>query len=438
MTNIEQIYSALNNLRQQPIDGYHCLRIGINQISLLGWLKAQTGNKKFYWRDKSGDFTLAMLGVSHQISTLEAPNRLTHANYFGGVSFNPKDKQWPGFSSSQFIVPRIEIRCNQGQYSIACHINARDHHLNTEIDACLAILDELKPEVEIHSAPLNFLIEQTTHSPDYPLWQCMVNSVLANIKQGSLQKVVLSRQTTLKLEQTSDSQGDKSIEHSCWDLLGQWQHLTPNCFQFALQFEPDTIFIGSSPEKLFRRIGNTLHTEAMAGTTPIGNTQKEHEQFYRQLINDNKLGHENELVANYITEILEQVCRQYSQSELNIVKLAHVQHLNQTFSGQLKTRVTDHQLLNLLHPTPAVAGVSKAESLKIISQLEPYIRGWYSGAVGYCSPEHCVFSVAIRSALIQNNNIKVFAGAGIVEGSTAELEWHELNNKVSTILSLLA
>jgi menaquinone-specific isochorismate synthase len=75
--------------------------------------------------------------------------------------------------------------------------------------------------------------------------------------------------------------------------------------------------------------------------------------------------------------------------------------------------------------------------MEYINKNEPYKRGWYAGAVGYIGGEQSEFCVAIRSALVNKNSIKLYAGAGIVQGSEAECEWQELDDKVSTILTLL-
>ena len=108
------------------------------------------------------------------------------------------------------------------------------------------------------------------------------------------------------------------------------------------------------------------------------------------------------------------------------------------FANMLLTKKTqDSHLLHKLHPTPAVGGIPKLPALQFINDNEPYNRGWYAGAVGCISEHESDFSVAIRSALISENCIKLFAGAGIVTGSIAEQEWQELDNKIQTILTIL-
>ncbi|MGS0727342.1 chorismate-binding protein, partial [Shewanella sp. 0m-11] len=102
-----------------------------------------------------------------------------------------------------------------------------------------------------------------------------------------------------------------------------------------------------------------------------------------------------------------------------------------------KPGVNDFQLIQALHPTPAVGGLPKESAMNFIRQQEGYVRGWYAGACGYFNKHESEFAVAIRSALIEPGRINLFAGAGIVAGSEADKEWTELENKLTTILSIL-
>ena len=45
--------------------------------------------------------------------------------------------------------------------------------------------------------------------------------------------------------------------------------------------------------------------------------------------------------------------------------------------------------------------------------------------------------MSIRCAHVSDTAIRLYAGAGIVAGSQADDEWHELDAKIADILSLL-
>ena len=119
------------------------------------------------------------------------------------------------------------------------------------------------------------------------------------------------------------------------------------------------------------------------------------------------------------------------------MQLHSVQHLWVPIKATLAANTSDAKLLDRLHPTPAVGGCPKQPALQFINDNEPYLRGWYAGTVGYLNAQKSDFSVAIRSALIADNKIELFAGAGIVTGSIATQEWQELDNKIRTILEII-
>ena len=78
-------------------------------------------------------------------------------------------------------------------------------------------------------------------------------------------------------------------------------------------------------------------------------------------------------------------------------------------------------MLDRLHPTPAVCGIPKRISNQLISELEPFHRGWYAGTMGIEHNDNTDFTVMIRSALWRDNAGYAWSGAGIVEESDAYL-----------------
>jgi menaquinone-specific isochorismate synthase len=93
--------------------------------------------------------------------------------------------------------------------------------------------------------------------------------------------------------------------------------------------------------------------------------------------------------------------------------------------------------MTALHPSPAVGGVPPGKALEYIREHEPFDRGWYAGPVGWIGPNSSEFAVAIRSGLVHDNTLSLYSGAGIVDGSTPEDEWNEIDTKLSSALSAL-
>ena len=114
-----------------------------------------------------------------------------------------------------------------------------------------------------------------------------------------------------------------------------------------------------------------------------------------------------------------------------------MQHLVARLEGVLRQGVDDGAILAAIHPTAAVAGFPRQLSVERIEQLEPFDRGWYAGPVGWIGRDRAEFAVSIRSGLIINNVIDLYSGAGIVEGSTPDSEWKEIENKIANFLKAL-
>jgi len=120
----------------------------------------------------------------------------------------------------------------------------------------------------------------------------------------------------------------------------------------------------------------------------------------------------------------------------SVVKASNAHHLITRFQGTLKDAVDDAEILTVLHPTPAVGGTPRAQALKAIAELEPFARGWYAGPIGHIGYDSVDFAVALRCALIQDSCVNLYAGAGIVQGSTADEEWQEIEQKKSIFLNI--
>ncbi|MBF5058652.1 isochorismate synthase [Candidatus Neptunochlamydia vexilliferae] len=253
-------------------------------------------------------------------------------------------------------------------------------------------------------------IKKRTDLPNYETWEQSIKEVL----EGPSEKVVLARATRLELENPLCP----------FSLLASLKGKN----RFLFQFSPDSAFIGMSPETLYRRVGFQIESAAIAGTRPLTVDTAE-------LLGSTKDQKEVALVKEMIRTQLTPLCSTLQVGKQEVLKTPSLQHLHYPFSGMVKGEVGDQELLEALHPTPAVGGTPRKEALAEIARLEPFDRGWYAAPVGYLSKERSHHLVAIRSALIQEASITLFAGAGIVPGSHPESEWTELESKIFLNLS---
>ena len=122
----------------------------------------------------------------------------------------------------------------------------------------------------------------------------------------------------------------------------------------------------------------------------------------------------------------------YKRQQLH--RLAHVQHLLTPVLGRLRPQVDLLQVVDALHPTPAVGGLPRGKALGYIREHEQLDRGWYAAPVGWLNAEgDGEFAVALRSALIRGNQAHLFAGCGIVGESDPASEYQETCLKLRTI-----
>jgi isochorismate synthase EntC len=115
-----------------------------------------------------------------------------------------------------------------------------------------------------------------------------------------------------------------------------------------------------------------------------------------------------------------------------------VVHLRTRISGVLREPLHVLELVERLHPTPAVGGVPTARALSWIAEHEPDERGWYAGPIGWVDAQgDGAFAVALRSGLLENHRASLYAGAGIVQGSDARSELNETRWKLQALLGAL-
>ena len=178
-----------------------------------------------------------------------------------------------------------------------------------------------------------------------------------------------------------------------------------------------------------------VFSEAIAGTRPRGTNEDELACELRSSAKDNR---EFNFVKNFIEKALLPLSSQLNWQEDQILRTTSVQHLYNKVIATLTSDCTDQKLLAALHPTPAVCGTPTQEALKLLKSLEPFQRGWYSGAIGWLGTKGADIAVGIRSALVTNSCLKVFAGAGIVQGSNSLKEWEELEAKTAAFCRILS
>jgi menaquinone-specific isochorismate synthase len=276
-------------------------------------------------------------------------------------------------------------------------------------------------------APLPPLLNRAD-SPGQADWVRAVEGALRRIEHGPLEKVVLARRTDFRFSEPPDP----------FLLLHRLRSANPAGFHFAFQPEEGSTFLGVSPERLYRREGRHILSEAVAGTRRRGDSEREDQAMGDALLESEKDRREHRFVADEVGRKLDGLCRSYrADREISLLKLARLQHLRRGFEGTLRAGVDDEAIVAALHPTPAVAGKPTAAAVAEIASREPFHRGWYAGPLGWVGADGADFTVAIRSGLLSGNRLALFTGAGIVRGSMPLAEWEELENKLAGFVRVI-
>lgn len=393
------------------------------------WLEACPTYPRMLWRSRSGSSMTLAAGVAasgplemllEMLKTADPGVRV-----FGGQRFDagfPSGVEWRAFPSAYYFIPKAEIIHSGGRARLAVNLVPGSLDLDDISEWIGAIGGEL-PSIR-RSVLMRW------DQPNFADWSTTLDTSLAAFATGSLGKVVLARKSCLELDEPL---GPFSLADI---IMGS----SPACFHFCIQPAADSgAFLGASPELLYRRIGERLESEAVAGTRPRSLDTVEDARLEAQLLQMSKERLEHRLVVDSLEQTFQQLCGISSNDETpGVLKLSRVQHLRTAFQGILNDGIDDASILKAFHPTPATCGVPTKAAFDFIAKHEGFDRGWYTGPVGCISEDEAEFAVAIRSIHWRGRQLDVFAGAGIVEGSEAEREWMELEDKISGVLNLLS
>ncbi len=342
-------------------------------------------------------------------------------NYFENSS---DSETWDDFDSSNWFIPKaLFFKGKEKCYLLYnCLSTAEDNSIFDDINRYMELF-----QIDIPKKNSSLLGIKKITANDYSEWESSVNKAINKISTGDLYKIVLSR----KVDYHVDKQ-PKLV-----DLINTLGERFPECYKFAYK-KGNSLFFGASPEKLAKITDSVLETDALAGSMERGNNDISDKKLADALLNSAKNRNEQEVVVNYIVDILSNFSSDIDYPEIPIIKkLRNIQHLWTPIKAKLKENVNILNIVSELHPTPAICGVPAKESMKNILALENYSRGLYSGFIGwYNFQNEGEFAVGLRSALLKNNKLSVFAGCGIVNGSEALSEYEETSLKLRPILNL--
>ncbi|MHB1508603.1 MAG: isochorismate synthase [Acidimicrobiales bacterium] len=376
---------------------------------------------------------LSVLGIG-EAATVRLPNGLVDramlrqvkdslellgpfATAIGAFHFLPE-------AATSLTVPEVCVRVGEGAPPMAVVIGRAPTR-----DAVGALVHEAQSarsaSGESDSPPDSFRLFSRRSHADF---LDRVSEAVTEVRSGRLDKVVMAREVVIE--------ANRPLRQN--DLLERLRTLHPSCMTFAIHG-----FIGASPELLIRRAGDAVASHPLAGTAARSGDPAVDRRAQERLLSSHKERGEHRAVVDAIAAGLRPVTsRLQVPGEPSVVELRNVSHLGSHITAVLARDassglMTALDLLALIHPTPAVAGMPVDLALDYLAKAEDLERDRYGGAVGWTDGAgDGEWYLGIRSAIVDGRTARLFAGVGIVADSDPGEELAETQLKLQAFLAV--
>lgn len=245
-----------------------------------------------------------------------------------------------------------------------------------------------------------------------------------------------------------DAQFQKLVLARCATEPSDGRHTAEQLFMLACQRYPRMFvalvstpqsgtWLTATPEILLEGDGSQWRTIALAGTMRLHDDELTGEGQHLRWSTKNI--EEQRYVASYIADRLKQLGIDYREEGPRTIRAANLVHLRSDFTFPYIYNVRAGDIIDALHPTPAVCGLPKAEAFSFINTHEHARRHYYSGFMGPLNmPQgQTHLYVSLRCMQLTSGGYRLYAGGGLLRESNAEKEWQETEAKMETMRNLL-
>jgi anthranilate synthase component I len=335
------------------------------------------------------------------------------------------------FPDSSFMIPRIVLIHDSFRQTVnvVCWVRASEKQdcrklYGDAINRIETIIEQLKGPVPAEFGAATSQQSADAHvfssNMEAPQFCRMVERAREYIMAGDIIQVVLSQcfHTVTDLDPLT--------------IYRALRHINPSPYLFFLKLG-DLIQIGSSPEILVRKEGNTIELRPIAGTRKRGATLEEDLALEKELLADPKERAEHLMLVDLGRNDVGRIAKGGSvevRDLLVVERYSHVMHIVSGVHGIIEDGKDQFDVIAACFPAGTVSGAPKIRAMEIIDELEPGRRGPYAGSVGYFGfSGNMDFCITIRTFVMQGKDLWVQAGAGIVADSDPQKELDETINK---------
>ena len=336
-----------------------------------------------------------------------------------------------------FFVADTLIVFDHVQHRLLILSNARIEENGDVEKSYLAAIEEIEKITRLLLQPLpaiprqiwgkNSKLDRTTHSnKSQEQYEEMVRQGKEHIAAGDCFQIVLSQRMS------------RETDAHPFAIYRALRTTNPSPYMFFFNFpEYGTQVIGASPELLVRLEDGVATVRPIAGTRPRGKTEEEDTALARELLADPKEVAEHVMLIDLGRNDIGRVSRYgtvHVRDLMVVERYSHVMHIVSQVEGKIREGLNSFDLMRASFPAGTLSGAPKVRAMEIIEELEGERRGLYGGAVGYFGYDGSMdMCIAIRTLLMQGNQLYLQAGAGIVADSDPTSEYQECLNKARAL-----
>ncbi len=160
---------------------------------------------------------------------------------------------------------------------------------------------------------------------------------------------------------------------------------------------------------------------------------------FNELLHSEKEQAELNMIIDLERNDVAKICRSGTRKVVQprtIETYPTVFHAVATVEGRLRQEITFSDILKAMFPGGSITGAPKIRAMEIIEELEPTVRGVYTGSIGFIGLDGTVcLNIAIRTVIITGGIAFVQTGGGIVADSDPRAEWDETITKARALLA---